>query len=343
MPPGCDALARGRGVLVTAEPPAILISVVVPTYNRSDRLIRLLTTLTKQERTDFEVVVADDGSSDNTVLRAEALAGDVPYMLTVLPAPTNAGPASARNRGWRFSQGELIAFIDDDCVPDPSWLVNLVAGLDHADIVTGRTRPPDDQRHEIGPFSKYLDITDGDGFLTCNIAYHRSVLEEVGGFEEKVFPFANGEDTDLGLRALQAGFHDRFVAAALVWHDVHPSDFRAHLRRTRRLDGIVALIARQPSARNRPFRARWFLRSVDKAVVICWLAMALVSARPRSRVAWTAAAGGAGVYVWQFTRSPYRPRSPREWATSIPLRFVADNWAVAVLIRSSVRHRTILL
>ncbi|MGI8751466.1 MAG: glycosyltransferase family 2 protein [Acidimicrobiales bacterium] len=321
----------------------VLTSVVIPTYNRSDQLIRLLAALATQVDVDFEVVVADDGSGDDTVVRARALADTVPYPLTVVTSPTNTGPAATRNRGWRRARGDLIAFIDDDCVPAPFWLVNLLSGFDHADLVIGRTRPPDDQLDQIGPFSSYLDIADGEGFLSCNIAYRRSVLEAVDGFDDEAFPLHNGEDTDLGLRALEAGFRDRFVDEALAFHDVHPSDFGAHLRRVRHLEGIVALVARHPVARHRPFRAGWFLRSVDKAVLICWVTVAGLVARPRGRSAWLAAAVGASLYVWQFPRSHYRPRSRGEWATSVPLGFAADSWAVAVMIRSSVRHRTILL
>lgn len=319
-------------------------SVVVATYNRADRLVRLLRALGDQRRAGrFEVVVADDGSTDDTVARAWALGPTLPYPLTVATAPSNAGPAAARNRGWLTSRGRLVVFIDDDCEPDPDWLAHVVAGLANADIVIGRTRPPEEQRSQIGPFSSYLDITNGDGFLTCNIGYRRIVLETVGGFDEAAFPLQNGEDTDLGLRAGKAGFEARYVADAVVWHDVHPSDFRTHLGDVRHLEGLVALVARHPEARVAPLGAGWFLRSVDKAVLACWTAGAVVAARPRHPCSWAVALGAASLYLWQFGRSHYRPRSLTEWLTSVPQAFVADNWAVMVMIRGSLRHRTILL
>jgi GT2 family glycosyltransferase len=321
-----------------------LTSVVIPTYNRADRLHRLLLALSAQRGIDdFEVIVADDGSTDDTVARARDLSARMPYRLVVVAAETNAGPAAARNRGWRAGKGSFVVFMDDDCVPEPAWLATMVAALADTDIVVGRTRPPEEQRDRIGPFSSYLDITDSDGFLTCNIGYRRAVLDTVGGFDEQAFPLQNGEDTDLGLRARKAGFGDRFVADAVVRHDVHPSDFRTHLGDVRHLEGLVALVARHPEARHAPLRAGWFLRSVDKAVLVCWAATALVVVRPRHTMSWMAAAGAAGTYGWQFGRSHYRPRSPAEWVTSVPLAFVADNWAVVVMVRASLRHRTVLL
>jgi GT2 family glycosyltransferase len=319
------------------------ISVVVPTCNRAPRLLRLLDALARQSITEpFEVVVADDHSADDTVARARLAAPSLPFDLVVVVSDVNTGPGGARNRGWQVAGGELIVFVDDDCVPDPGWLAALVGGLDEADIAIGRTRPPDDQLHLIGPFSAFLDIGHDQSFSTCNIAYRRVVLEKVGGFDEAGFPWPNGEDTDLGLRAVKAGYRDQYVEGALVWHDVFASDFRAHFRRVERLEGLVALVARHPEARAN-MDATSFLRSVDKAVLIGWAAGVGLIARPRRVETKVLAAVAAGLYVWQFQKSHYRPRSAGEWARAVPLGFVADSRAVMVMIRGSIRHRTLLL
>ncbi len=321
---------------------ACRVSVVVPTHNRADRIVRLLTALAAQLRTEpFEVVVVDDASTDDTLARLSAVSSSLPFPLVLIESKEQAGPAGARNRGWRAAQGDLIAFIDDDCVPDPGWLHAVVAALDEADIVIGRTKPPDDQLGLIGPFSNYLDLTHNQSFSTCNIAYRRQVLEKMEGFDAS-FVWPNGEDTDLGLRAVKAGFHDRYEPEARVWHDVSPSVFSQHLRRVRRLDGIVALVARHPEARQM-VDAGWFLRSVDKAVLIAWSAGLALLVWPRRTETRAAALVAAGVYVWQFRKSHYPARSAGEFATAVPLGFVADSWTVCVLIRSSLRHRTVLL
>jgi GT2 family glycosyltransferase len=321
--------------------PAVRISVVVPTCNRADRVERLLHALATQDLEEpFEVVVVDDASTDDTVQRLESFVTSLP--LVVVGSDVNTGPAGARNRGWHRASGELIVFTDDDCVPDPGWLGALVGAFDEADIVVGRTRPPDDQLDRIGPFSNYLDLEHNQSFSTCNVGYRREVLEKLGGFDDVAFIWPNGEDTDLGLRAVKEGFRDRYAEQALVWHDVGASDFRRHLRRIRRLDGIVTLVARHPEARQMVGAGR-FLRSVDKAVLVTWLAGAALASQPRRRVIRLGALAAGLVYVWQFRRCHYRARSTGELVVSIPLGYVADSWTVVIMARSSLRHRTMLL
>jgi GT2 family glycosyltransferase len=319
------------------------ISVVVPTCNRSARMLRLLNALAQQEIDEpFEVIVVDDVSTDDTLEQLQKAAPDQPFEIKIQPSTKNTGPAGARNRGWKEARGELIAFIDDDCVPDPGWLKAIVSGLDNADISVGRTRPPNDQLHLIGPFSSYLDIDHNQTFSTCNIAYSKELLTKLAGFDEESFAWPNGEDTDLGLRAVKAGFKDRYVADALVWHDVGLSDFKSHLHRIPRLEGLVTLVSIHPEARQ-IMNAGRFLRSVHKAVYIAWGAGLLLLLRPRSKYARGLAALAVLLYVRQFNRSHYQARSLEEWAKAVPLGFVADSWAAAVMLRSSAKYRTMLL
>jgi GT2 family glycosyltransferase len=318
------------------------VSVVLPTYNRAERAERLLLALAAQDTDDpFEVVVVNDASSDDTGARLARLATSLPFRVSVVTNERNQGPAMSRNRGWRLAKGDSIAFVDDDCVPDNAWLGALIAALKDADIAVGRTRPPDDQLDRIGPFSAYLDIGHNQSFSTCNIAYRRDVLEKTGGFDES-FGGANGEDTDLGLRATKAGCRDAFAPDALVWHDVSASDFGSHIKRLRHIEWLPALVARHPEARQN-LDAGMFLRSVDKAVLICWIALLAQLARPRHTGTRLFTLVGAGLYVWQFNRSHYRARSTQEWATSIPLGFVADSYALFLLMRGSAKHHTVLL
>ena len=318
------------------------VAVVVPTRDRAVSAVRLLSALAAQgDAPGFEVIVVDDGSEDGTAERLRRLGPDLPFPLTVL-AGLPAGPAAARNRGWRASRAARILFTDDDCVPDPAWVGEMARALEQADVAVGRTRPPADQVAGIGPFSSYLDMDHNGRFSTCNIGYRRTALEALGGFDETRFRHANGEDTDLGLRARQAGCTEQFAPGALVWHDVHPSSFGSYFRRIRRLDGIVALVARHPEARSL-VNAGCFLRSVDKAVLLVWGSLAGVAVLPRRRPPRWAALVAAGLYVWQFGRSYYPPRSAKERLQVVPLAFVADTWTVLVMARSSVRWRTLLL
>lgn len=312
------------------------------TRDRVELVKRALGALAAQESAPpFEVVIVDDGSRDATATAIERLRSASPYPLTVLRSGSPAGPAAARNRGWQAATGEYVLFTDDDCVPAGGWIRAMADGLAEADIVVGRTRPPQAQLARRGPFSSYLDMDHDGRFSTCNVGYRRPVLQSLGGFDSEHFRYPNGEDTDLALRARKAGYSDAFAEGGLVWHDVHPSDFRAHLRRVKRLDGVVALVSRHPEAREL-LNAGWFLRSVDKGVLIWWSAL-LGASVLRRRSSWLAVAASSAVYVWQFGRSYYPPRSIPERLAAVPLAFVADSWAVAVMARSSLRHRTLLL
>ncbi len=324
---------------------SVRASQVVPTCNRSERMMRLLGALAAQDMDEpFEVVVVDDVSKDDTLSRLPAAAPTTCRSncfsgLRIFGQHLSNGRSELRRRKAR---GERVAFVDDDCVPDPGWLKAITGGLEDADVTVGRTRPPEDQMHLIGPFSSYLDLEHNRSFSTCNIAYRRAVLEQTDGFDEVNFRFPNGEDTDLGLRAVNAGWRDHYVPDAIIWHDVGPSTFAAHWHRIPRLDGLVALVKLHPEARE-IMQCGYFLRSVDKAVFIGWAALLSLLLRPRWASTRLFAAIAAVLYVWQYRKWHYKARSTTELLTSIPRGFVADSWATMVMIRSSARYRTLLL
>src|SRR3954468_2232984 len=118
-------------------------SVVVPTFRRPDALGRCLRALLAQEfdPAGFELLVADDAASEATHRQVEDLAGSARPALRLLPLTgARHRPAAARTRGWRAARGEIIAFTDDDCIPDPRWLAEGVAALERreAAAATGR-------------------------------------------------------------------------------------------------------------------------------------------------------------------------------------------------------------
>jgi GT2 family glycosyltransferase len=319
------------------------VSVVIPSLDRCDRLLRLLGALRRQEVSEpFEVVIADDGSTDGTVHAAMEAALDMPFAVRVIPWTTRTGAGPARNRGWHTSTGDYVVFVDDDCVPAPGWLAAMVRALDDADVVVGRTKPPPDQLQLIGPFSSYMDIESEECFPTCNIGYRRQVLEQLGGFDEERFRLHNGEDTDLGLRAKKAGFRTAYAPASLVYHDVRRSEFLPYFKRIKDREALVALVARHPEAR-RLLSVGWWLRSTDKAVPLVWASALELAIHPRNRWSWGLAAAAGGLYLWEFRHAFYRAQSVQEQLAAIPLGFLADTWSMAVMIRGSLRYRTLFV
>ena len=320
------------------------MAVVVATHNRSALLPRLMEALAAQrDAPPFEVVVVDDASSDDTPEVLAKLSNATPFPLTVLRQHENRGPACGRNRGWRTSSAPLICFTDDDCVPSPTWLAQMVDALASRDLAQGRTLPNPEQRANWGPFSHTLDVQSETGhYETANMAYRREVLERTGGFDES-FKYAYGEDCELAWRAKQLGATTCFVEEALVHHDVTPSSWRSALRGRARLEGMVQVVQRQPGIR-RQLGIGIFLERRHAHALAAAAAGAALLASPSKKSRW-AAAGATGLwYAWDCRRSRMGPSiGPIGWVGVVPGALVVDLAAVAVLIRASVRHRTLLL
>ena len=325
----------------TVEP---VVSVVVATHERAALLSRVVHAVEQQRDVGpVELVVVDDASRDETWTRLQQLAQESRVAMQVYRLPRNAGPATARNVGWRAAKAPVVAFTDDDCVPHAEWLAGLLAGIAAgADVVQGRTRPDPEQAARHGPFSRTLDVDAEDGFYqTCNIAYRRDLLEQLGGFDER-FRHPTGEDTDLAWRARDAGAATAFTTDAVVFHDVRPSSIRTHLRDTWRWEGVVLTVREHPALRDR-FHRRWFWKpSHPKAIAAAaGLVVALGPRRsPGTRVAGVAA---AIPYVRYRARVAPLRGGPRRRLAVIPLALAADLAEVAVLAVASARYRCLLL
>ncbi|HEY5287001.1 MAG TPA: glycosyltransferase [Solirubrobacteraceae bacterium] len=205
------------------------ISVVVPARDAEDTLPALLQALMPQvrRRDDTEAIVVDSGSRDRTSELAVSAGARV-------ISESRPGAAAARNTGVRAANGELVVFLDSDCVPRPDWLDVLVRALRAAPemgAVGGRIVAARStnllQRH--AERSAYINQEEGfrDPFLpyllTANCCYRRAALEKLGGFDEGLL---SGEDTDVSWRMqLQLGLGLELVQDAVVEH-VHRATLR---------------------------------------------------------------------------------------------------------------------
>jgi GT2 family glycosyltransferase len=186
-------------------------SVVIVTYNRRELLLGCLAVVTALDYPDYEVVVADDGSTDGSLEAARARFPAVRYV----PHPVNTGEPAARNRGLRAATGEVIAFADDDCVPPVDWLrrharhyteprIGAVGGpvVCHAPTFYERfdaaqCAPRFDTFQVVERIQAYEHL------CTANMSLRREVAECVGPFDEQ---FLIGCDSDYIRRVSRAGF-----------------------------------------------------------------------------------------------------------------------------------------
>lgn len=204
-------------------------SLIIPTYNRQALLRRCLDAATTQRYPDYEVIVVDDGSTDNT---GEMVRDEFPQACYLRQEP-NRGPAAARNRGIAAATGEVIAFTDDDCLVPADFLARLAEGYQqHPEVagVGGYLEAPDSiLRHNIfaqfeayvthrvyhaGP-EPYVGGFECPAGGTNSMSYRKQVLEEVGGFDE-IFPVPGGEDADLKWRVVQRGYFLLYVPVKVL-------------------------------------------------------------------------------------------------------------------------------
>jgi len=311
------------------------VSVVVATRDRAARLRSLLAALAAQTlpRERFEVVVVDDGSTDDTP--SALLDGAVE---TDLRHERPRGPAAARNTGWRAARAPLVAFTDDDCRPEPGWLAAGLAAASAAPgaVVQGRTRPEPADEALLGrsPRARSIRIDAlGPFYETCNVFYPRALLERTGGFDERIIT-PGSEDTDLALRAFEQGAGAVFAPDALVNHEVAEPTLAQAIRFTRRWRTLAWLVKRHPSLRaSFPWRGRVWRESHGR-VLLAVAGLGLGARRPIFLV-WC--------LPYLSYRHGWRPAGLARSLAELPGAAAVDLAEVAVLAAASARHRVLFL
>ena len=195
------------------------ISVVVCTYNGSGTILDCLRGIQRLDYPAIEVIIVDDGSTDDTA----RFARQFPFKVISI---SHLGLSTARNVGLQNASGEIVAYIDDDAWPDPNWLTYLALTFrDETCAGAGgpNNRPPGESMVSDcaadspgGPIHVMLTDVEAEHLPGCNMAFRREALVAVGGFNP-VFHTA-GDDVDLCWRMQSAGLKLVFSPAAVVWH-----------------------------------------------------------------------------------------------------------------------------
>ncbi len=234
------------------------ISVVVCSFNGSRTIRECCEGLLKLEYPDFEVIVVDDGSSDGT----GAIAAE--YGFRVI-STENRGLSSARNTGLAAATGEIVAYLDDDAYPDPHWLSYLAATFSTSDHVGvgGPNVPPlrgglvaECVANAPGsPSHVLLTDEEAEHLPGCNMAFRKSALEAIGGFDPRFN--AAGDDVDVCWRLRERGWSLGFSPAAMVWHH-RRTTVRAYLKQQVGYGYAEGLLAGKWANRHGPLgRPRW--------------------------------------------------------------------------------------
>ncbi len=226
-------------------------SVVVCTRNGAPTLRECLAALREQSHASYEVLVIDDGSTDATPDIARS------FDFVRYHSQEPAGLSAARNLGMRLATGEIIAYTDDDCIPDEDWLHHLALAYDDPQWVAvgGPNIPPPPRSFtEVivaaapgAPAHVLLNDTEAEHLPGCNLSIRKAALEAIGGFREE-FTTA-GDDVDVCWR-LQGKL--RFAPAAVVWHH-RRFTVSAYLRQQRGYGRAEALLIK-----THPERFAWF-------------------------------------------------------------------------------------
>lgn len=284
------------------NPADISVSVVVPTYGRPDLLERCLAALLRQTLPGrcYEIIICDDGPSLTTQSIVEATAersagGPVVRYFAVV---NSQGPAGARNVGWRASDAPIVAFTDDDTIPDPTWLdAGMQAMGPGVDAIAGRIIMPLPRR--VSDFARDASRLQEAEFATANCLVRREALAAIGGFDER-FTSAWREDSDLHFSLIEHGYRIVSAPAATVVHPLRGSRFAAGIAMQRKVMFDVLLYRKHPVLYRNRIRKRppWFylLVSLSLLIALCaflagWRELATIAA-----VVWVV------LSAWFFTR-----------------------------------------
>jgi len=282
-----------------------MLSVVVIGRNEGERLRACLESVCAMRRGAWamELIYVDSGSTDRSVALAESLGAK-----TIALRPQHPTAALGRNAGWRAACGDVILFLDGDTVLAPGFVVQALPEFADASVacVWGH-------RREIYPKrSVYNRVMDLDWvyapgftqFCGGDALWRRAVLEQVGGFDERLIA---GEEPELCRRTIAAGYKVLHLDSAMTGHDLAMTRFSQYWRRCSRAGHAYAEIALRFAGSAEPFWSDEVRRNGWRALMLCVIVLGGLVASAVTRSAWPLMLMVA-VFVALIMRSAWKAR-----------------------------------
>lgn len=222
------------------------ISIVIIAYNEEKDIRDCIQAILNQTVSDFELVIIDDGSTDNT---GKVVCEFKDSRILYFKSKKNQGYASARNKGIEHSKGKFIFFTDADCVPKADWLSQGLKKIKESETIAevggktyfGKNKGPYSLSDRTTFEKAYFPSRNENIFSTHNAVYRRTVLESVSGFDPRYND--GGEDIDLAIRILKsAGFLFKYNQNMVVYHKPKSFKFSEGFSVTKRLSNHLLLI-----------------------------------------------------------------------------------------------------
>ena len=265
------------------------VSVVIPTYRRPALLNSCLHALSNQSlpKNQYEVLVVSDGPDELTATAVQEWnSNGLP--ITYQALPQKGGPAAARNRGWQQARGALVAFTDDDCVPEPAWLQAVCTHYQgkqyiaySGSIIVPVSDPPTDyERNTQG-----LERAD---FVTANCICTKAALERVGGFDES-FTMAWREDSDLEFKLLQHHIPVIRLKDAVVVHPVRRAPWGVSIKEQKKGMFNALLYKKYPRLYRQKIQSHPPFSYYGIIAAVVFVVIGLMTQRP-----WFSTIGGIG-------------------------------------------------
>jgi GT2 family glycosyltransferase len=239
------------------------VTVVIVNWNRRALLECSLRSLELPQGVEFDVIVVDNGSQDDSALFLQRYAARAPFPVSIIRNDSNLGFCAANNQGIAAARGAFVALLNNDAEAEAGWLKELRAAFDTAPDVgmaaskvlvwqdpaiidkAGHLIYPDGQNRgrgsgeiDRGQYDQMEEVLWPDG---CAAMYRKAMLDEIGGFDEDFFAYA--DDAELGLRARIAGWNCLYMPKAVVRHHRGATLGKQAARRLRLIERNRVLLA----------------------------------------------------------------------------------------------------